>query len=405
MGRGRRGRGVDTKNGHLRIRFTYLGKRRTETVALAPTAANLKAAERLAARIRQEVDLGVFDYAATFPDSQFAKAQVAAKVLEAVPVKTVKEYAKSWQKTLIGEKSTLLGYRAQMNKFWLPAEVEFAGETKALGDLPITAVRHTHIATIIAGKATAGASGKTTNNLLIPIRAMFEAAEADLVVDASPLEKVHNRRHQRKPIDPFDRPEMTAIIVHQQRYPATIANYFVFAFATGLRTSELIALQWGDIDWNRRTVAISRAQVRHAEKDTKTHQVREVDLTDMAMGALLSQKAVSFMRGHKAAIFCDLEGKPWLSERRLREQFFQPTLRACGIRQRPAYNTRHTYATLALMAGVNPAYISTQLGHASTAMLFKHYAKWIKGADSGQEAGKLNAAFGPKLVPKTTVAN
>jgi integrase len=46
------------------------------------------------------------------------------------------------------------------------------------------------------------------------------------------------------------------------------------------------------------------------------------------------------------------------------------------------------------MAGVNPAYIATQLGHADTTMLFKHYAKWIKGADSGAEAAKARAAFG-----------
>jgi integrase len=43
-----------------------------------------------------------------------------------------------------------------------------------------------------------------------------------------------------------------------------------------------------------------------------------------------------------------------------------------GIRQRPAYNTRHTFATVALMAGVNPAYSARQLGHAITAILFKH---------------------------------
>jgi len=97
---------------------------------------------------------------------------------------------------------------------------------------------------------------------------------------------------------------------------------------------------------------------------------------------------------------------PNLSERRLREDFFQPALKALGVRQRPAYNTRHTYATVALMAGVNRAYIARQLGHANTAMLFKHYAKWIEGADSGIEAGKLNAVFGvkkiadgPKLAP------
>lgn len=104
-------------------------------------------------------------------------------------------------------------------------------------------------------------------------------------------------------------------------------------------------------------------------------------------------------------MFSQVYNRRWLSERRLREDFFHPALKACGIRRRPAYNTRHTYATVALMAGVNPAYIARQLGHANTAMLFKHYAKWIEGADSGLEARKLNLVFGPKLAQTKTDAN
>jgi len=57
------------------------------------------------------------------------------------------------------------------------------------------------------------------------------------------------------------------------------------------------------------------------------------------------------------------------------------------------------------MAGVNPAYIARQPGHANTAMLFKHYSKWIEGADSGLEARKLNHVFGPKLAQVKTDAN
>ena len=69
-------------------------------------------------------------------------------------------------------------------------------------------------------------------------------------------------------------------------------------------------------------------------------------------------------------------------------------LRALGIRSRDAYQTRHTYATTALMGGVNPAYIARQLGHKSAAMLFRHYSKWIDHADYGREAAKLNQIYG-----------
>ncbi|EJL26614.1 phage integrase family protein [Caulobacter sp. AP07] len=44
-------------------------------------------------------------------------------------------------------------------------------------------------------------------------------------------------------------------------------------------------------------------------------------------------------------------------------------------RRRGAYQTRHTFATIPLMGGINPAYIARQLGHASLAMVFKVYAK------------------------------
>jgi integrase len=46
------------------------------------------------------------------------------------------------------------------------------------------------------------------------------------------------------------------------------------------------------------------------------------------------------------------------------------------------------------MAGVNPAYIARQLGHANMGMLLKVYGKWIDGADKGAEAAKVSTALG-----------
>jgi integrase len=40
---------------------------------------------------------------------------------------------------------------------------------------------------------------------------------------------------------------------------------------------------------------------------------------------------------------------------------------------------------MALMAGVNPAYIAPQLGHANAKMVYEVYAKRIVGADKSRE--------------------
>ena len=61
----------------------------------------------------------------------------------------------------------------------------------------------------------------------------------------------------------------------------------------------------------------------------------------------------------------------------------------------PPYNCRHTYATICLMSGLNPAFIAQQLGH-SVQMLLSTYARWINSSNDWQELEKLQ--IGPKLV-------
>jgi len=64
------------------------------------------------------------------------------------------------------------------------------------------------------------------------------------------------------------------------------------------------------------------------------------------------------------------------------------------MRWRPAYNTRHTFATAALMTGaVPPAYIAAQLGH-SVKMLLEKYARWLPVNDKGNAKAMLAAAMG-----------
>ncbi|SMF35833.1 integrase [Pseudomonas sp. LAIL14HWK12:I11] len=66
----------------------------------------------------------------------------------------------------------------------------------------------------------------------------------------------------------------------------------------------------------------------------------------------------------------------------------QISAQALDIRDRRQYDTRHTYATLCLMPGMNPAFIANQLGH-SVEMLLSTYAKWISSSSDWRELEKL----------------
>jgi integrase len=386
MGRGRPGSGVEVLKTCVRLRFTYAGERCVETLDLKPTPANIKAAEKLAERVRQEIALDLFDYAKHFPKSERVKKASSRS-------KAFRDYAELYRDTVATAHSTAVTYGTAI-RHWVAR----------LGDRDITTITAMDVRLAVADVAK-GLSGKTVNSYVSVLRGIFETAIADEVITANPCDKVKPIKYQSVPADPLTQDEMAIVLAHLEataNTPHALA-FYEFAMATGLRPSEQIALRWGKIDTNSRKVTIDVAHVRWQDKGTKTNKAREVDLNDQAMVALQRMKPFTFMKGLDEHVFVDPgSGKPWRDNEVLRTKYWQPALKACGLRLRDAYQTRHTFATILLMAGINVAYIAKQLGHSSVMMTLKHYAKWIDMADKGVQAGKANAVFGQQLAMGTT---
>ena len=55
---------------------------------------------------------------------------------------------------------------------------------------------------------------------------------------------------------------------------------------------------------------------------------------------------------------------------------------------------KHTFATLALLAGADPMWVARQLGHANMRLLLETYSRWIDRSDEGRNCDKLNVLFG-----------
>ena len=87
-------------------------------------------------------------------------------------------------------------------------------------------------------------------------------------------------------------------------------------------------------------------------------------------------------------VFQPSKGGLWINEPSVTIRPFKSALKALNIRERRQYDTRHTYATMCLMSGMNPAFIASQLGH-SVEMLLSTYAKWISSSSDWRELEKL----------------
>ncbi len=197
---------------------------------------------------------------------------------------------------------------------------------------------------------------------------------------------------QKQPPDPLTAEEVDQVLAHMDKYNPQIVNAFEFALFTGMRPSELISLQWGDIDFQAGLARVQRARTFGEEHETKTFSVRDVELNSRAIDALRRQKQHTFLKG-KYIFENPVTGLRYSEERPLRENYWNPTLKALGIRERVFYQTRHTYATMALMSGNNPMWVSKQLGHTNMTMLLTVYGKWINGADKASERNKIASLF------------
>jgi integrase len=83
-----------------------------------------------------------------------------------------------------------------------------------------------------------------------------------------------------------------------------------------------------------------------------------------------------------------LKNEPWIGDSQIRKQAWLPAIKDSEVRYRNPYQTRHTYASMMLTAGESPIWLTSQMGHSNTAMIFKKYGRWIKidGDISGEKA-------------------
>jgi integrase len=210
----------------------------------------------------------------------------------------------------------------------------------------------------------------------------------DGLIDSNPASRLKNAKTQKPEPDPLTLSEVDTVLKWMEHEPQW-QNYFEFAFFSAMRTSELIALRWGDVDFHGKIVRVQRAKVRSQEKGTKTATVRDIELSSRALQALQRQKQYFFTKD--AEVFRHPNtGGPIIDDRPPR-LFWESTLKACGLRHRAAYQTRHTCISLWLMAGANPMWVARQAGHSTPQMTFNRYARWIARADAGLEMAKVEA--------------
>src|SRR5262245_51108572 len=213
--------------------------------------------------------------------------------------------------------STARVYQANLRRHIFPVIGELApnaigrAESRAL----IAACREKKL-----GKdGTKRLSRKSLENIARTVSSVLSQAVEDGLITANPAFRLgrylRNGAEVRREIRPLTREECEVLLKAARQYAPDIYPLLLCALRTGLRLGELLALQWGDVDFNGRFIEVRRNLVAGRVTSPKSGKSRRVDmstqLTTTLQAALTTRKALEHGWPEVPEwVFCNSQGGP-----------------------------------------------------------------------------------------------
>lgn len=384
-------KGVQVRGSRVRIFFTYCGDRRYISMDGEPDAENLERCGLLVKKIEEQIKAGTFVFDEMFPSGPKG-AEFGVYVIDWLE-----------SKRLTVSKSSMQAYESRINNWILKRWAKTHSEQ----------IDYRSIQRWTQTELMPQLSNKTIRDIhSIMSQAMMHYRRCT-GSKHDPLEGITVGISLACPEgpDPFSRAEIKKLLAVDPGGPVNLM--IQFAIYTGVRISELLALAWEDVDFDKGVITINRARVSSVYKVTKTrYSTRKLKLMRPALEALTEQYRVTgdsppievevlqrdnrtYRRQELSFIFHNPSTNgPFSTADNYRNNFWAPHVKQSGVRYRGPNNARHTYASQALSSGAVPlSWVSAQLGHTGTDMLFRHYSTWIE-EDQLDATGILERALG-----------
>ncbi len=253
----------------------------------------------------------------------------------------------------------------------------------ALGSKRLDEVKRAGIKALMAQLKEQGLSPSRLRTINGVISGILGSAIEDELLEANPCQKMgkYTGSGAINSINPLTVDEVGELL-EKARESLQFALYtlFLLAVRTGLRIGEILALEWPDVDFEARTVEVTKSwdYSRKTMGPPKNGKHRKVDLSPMVIEALKKLRASRKVISLDATIFTDEKGK------RLGYYLIYGALQKVAPRRVRFHDLRHTYATLRVAKGDNIVDISNQLGHHDPGFTLKAYAHWLPGEHKDQ---------------------
>jgi integrase len=182
------------------------------------------------------------------------------------------------------------------------------------------------------------------------LHVLYQCARRWELIDTNPIELVR-QSGGRRGIPRTLTPGEISLLLDQLRQP--YHSMVLVAVCLGLRVSEIIGLQWGDIDWDNRTVMVQRSVVHGRVGATKTEaSLRPLPVDVRIIMPLKELHNRSLHTRREDWVFANAASRPRWQESILHRQLKPAALRA-GVGKIGWHTFRHTYSTMLRSVGTD----------------------------------------------------
>lgn len=411
--------GVELHNGKIRITFTYRGIRCREVLrGWVVNSSNIKKAGNLRAVIVSEIQFGQFDYAARFPESKALKKFSSTKRIGTfndlceffIDTKAL-EVSEATLHSIVSVVNTL---KRVVGKNTRLVDIQHADVLNYRKELLTGEV----VNPSMPNRSKKGRAPSTVNKQMAVLSEMLKLANRSQFILHAPYEGVSRLKLSKADPDPLLLHEYHALIALLPRKWVLI---IIVSVHTGMRPGEVCALAWEDIDLKKGEIHVSRSLTNKGLfVPPKTDAgIRTITLLKPALDALKEQYEITGNSPRQQIIFHHRElGKTETQNLRFvfsperctsgKNRYFSKNsisygwkrgTKLSGIRERNPYQSRHTYACWTLMAGANPSFIASQMGHEDARMVYEVYSKWI-GDMNQDQVNMLNNQMPTAMPPR-----
>jgi len=292
-----------------------------------------------------------------------------------------------------------------------------------LGAVPITGVSPSHIDRAYQelrgrdSKRGGKISPRTVSHAHRTLSEAFKWAVSRGLVVANPCDRVKPPKAERPEIRVIEPTEWTLLLEYLEEHSEWAIVPTVLALTTGARRSEILGLNWADVQLDTGQMSIQRAlsQLRDQSvliQPTKTPKsTRQVALADVAISSLRRWKSKQEKRAEMAGltvhlsdpVFSDppVDGDATTWKPYLPSSLSQAFSRACkhlSLTGASFKSLRHTHASTLLRANVHPKVVQERLGHSTITTTLDVYSHVTPGLQEAA-AKAFDNAFTDTAIP------